>query len=126
MIYLVDTHVLLWYMEDNPRLSRKAVEEIESPQNAILLSKASLWEIAIKLSTGKLKLTMPLLELENYLERKSIIQLDFTFKDLDELTRLKFYHNDPFDRLIICQAITRNLTVISDDKKFKLYPVPLL
>jgi PIN domain nuclease of toxin-antitoxin system len=126
MIYLVDTHVLLWYMEDNPALSRKAVKEIESLENSILLSKASLWEIAIKLSTGKLKLTMPLLELENYLERKSIIQLDFTFKDLDELTRLPFYHNDPFDRLIISQAITRNLAVISDDKKFKLYPVPLL
>ncbi len=126
MIYLVDTHVLLWYMEDNPRLSRKTVKEIESPENIILLSKASLWEIAIKLSTGKLRLTMPLLELENYLERKSIMQLDFTFKDLDELARLPFYHNDPFDRLVIGQAITRNLTVISDDKKFKLYPVSLL
>jgi PIN domain nuclease of toxin-antitoxin system len=70
MIYLVDTHVLLWYMENNPALSKKAVKEIESAQNTILLSKASVWEIAIKLSTGKLKLTMPLLELDNYLERK--------------------------------------------------------
>jgi PIN domain nuclease of toxin-antitoxin system len=126
MTYLVDTHVLLWYMEDNPRLSRKIVKEIENPENTILISKASLWEIAIKLGTGKLKLTMPLLELENYLETKSIIQLDFVFRDLDELARLPFYHNDPFDRLIISQSITRSLTVISDDKKFNLYPVPLL
>ncbi len=57
MTYLVDTHALLWYMEDNPRLSTKAIKEIENPENTIWLSKASLWEIAIKLTTGKLKLT---------------------------------------------------------------------
>lgn len=126
MNYLVDTHVLLWYMENNPKLSKKSVTEIENGDNAILISKASLWEISIKVSTGKLKLKMPILEVENYLMIKSIHQLDFNFKDLEILSRMPFHHNDPFDRLIISQAITRNITVISDDNKFKLYPVALL
>lgn len=126
MNYLVDTHVLLWYMENNPKLSKKSVTEIENGDNAILISKASLWEISIKVSTGKLKLKMPILEVENYLMIKSIHQLDFNFKDLEILSRMPFHHNDPFDRLIISQAITRNITVISDDNKFKLYPVELL
>jgi len=126
MKYLIDTHVLLWYMENNPRLSVRVSGEIEDRNNTIHLSKASLWEIAIKISTGKLQLTMPILELENYLILKSIDQLDFNFKDLETLSKLPFHHNDPFDRLIISQAINHNLSVISVDEKFKLYPVQLL
>ena len=126
MKYLIDTHVLLWYMENNPRLSVRVSGEIEDRNNTIHLSKASFWEIAIKISTGKLQLTMPILELENYLILKSIDQLDFNFKDLETLSKLPFHHNDPFDRLIISQAINHNLSVISVDEKFKLYPVQLL
>ncbi len=126
MTYLIDTHILLWYMEGDGRLSSKYIEKIEGKINTIIISKASLWEIAIKLSTGKLKPTMPILEMENYLEKRSVLLLNFNFKDLDFLSRVPFYHNDLFDRLIISQAIIRNLTVISDDKKFKLYPVSLL
>jgi PIN domain nuclease of toxin-antitoxin system len=126
MTYLIDTHVLLWYMDGDTRLSPKYIEKIEGKINTILISKASLWEIAIKVSTGKLKLTMPLLEMENYLEKRSIRQLNFNFRDLHVLSQLPFYHNDPFDRLIISQALSNDLTIISDDKKFKLYPVLLL
>jgi len=126
MTYLIDTHVLLWYMWDDPRLSINTKREIEDRRNTILISKASLWEMAIKISTGKLRLTMPIPELEKYLELKSMIQLNFDFKDLDNLSKLPFYHNDPFDRLIISQAINRNFTIITDDNKFKLYSVQLL
>lgn len=125
MNYLVDTHVLLWYMENNPKLSAKAIAEIENRNNVILISKASLWEISLKVSTGKLRLAMPILELENYLNFKSIIQLDFNFSDLEILSRMPFHHNDPFDRLIIAQGINQKLVVISDDPKFNMYPVEL-
>lgn len=126
MIYLIDTHILLWYMAGDTRLSQKFMIEIENNSNSILISKASLWETAIKLSTRKLKLTMPLLEIEKYIESRSITLLDFNFDDLHCLSQLKFYHNDPFDRLIISQAITREITIITDDSKFSLYLVQLL
>ncbi len=126
MTLLVDTHVLLWYMENNSRLSAKAISEIENRNSTIFISKASLWEIAIKISTGKLQLTMPFLELENYLSKKLIHVLDFSFRDLEILSQLPFHHNDPFDRLIISQAINHNFSIISIDQKFKLYPVQLL
>lgn len=126
MTLMIDTHVLLWYMWDEPRLSRHLKSEIENSQNTILVSNASLWEMAIKISTGKLRLSMSVLEVEKYLKEKSIDQVNFSFQDLDILSKLPFYHNDPFDRLIIAQALTRNCKVISDDAKFKLYPVQLL
>lgn len=126
MTLMIDTHVLLWYMWDEPRLSRHLKSEIENSQNTILVSNASLWEMAIKISTGKLRLSMSVLEVEKYLKEKSIDQVNFSFQDLDRLSKLPFYHNDPFDRLIIAQALTRNCKVISDDAKFKLYPVQLL
>lgn len=126
MMYLIDTHVLLWYMGGDKRLSADFINKIEDNENDLFFSKASLWEIAIKLSTGKLRLTMPIAELENYLKNKSIRELDFGYPELIYLSSLPFYHNDPFDRLIISQAITHQITVLTDDEKFKSYPVQLL
>ena len=65
-------------------------------------------------------------ELENYLSSKNIAVLDFGHSELKQLVALPHHHRDPFDRLIICQAITNNLTIITDDKKFNSYPVQLL
>jgi PIN domain nuclease of toxin-antitoxin system len=126
MRYLIDTHVLLWLMSGNKRLSKKHRNEIESPGNIVFVSKASLWEIAIKVSINKLELAKPILQFEEYLTENSFQLLDFNYNDLDQLARLDFHHFDPFDRLLICQAITNNLTIVTDDKKFNLYPVPLL
>jgi PIN domain nuclease of toxin-antitoxin system len=80
-----------------------------------------LWEIAIKVSIGKLKLKVSLLELKNFLSEKGIFILEFDFHDLEELQNLPFFHQDPFDRLIIAQAKTKNLEIITDDEKVKKY-----
>ena len=126
MIYLIDTHILIWRISSNPLLPSKYIQEIDNPLNTIIVSKASLWEIAIKVSLQKLEMGIFFLELENYLAKKNIAILDFDHGVLNQLIGLPHHHRDPFDRLIICQAITNNLTIVTDDNKFNLYPVPLL
>ncbi|MFM9837866.1 MAG: type II toxin-antitoxin system VapC family toxin [Cyclobacteriaceae bacterium] len=126
MNYLIDTHILIWRISSNPQLSQKFIDEIDNPLNSIVISKASLWEIAIKVSLQKLHIGIAFSELEEYLLRKDISILDFTHLDLNQLITLPKHHGDPFDRLIISQAITNNITIITDDKKFKLYSIPLL
>lgn len=126
MNILIDTHVLLWYMTDNPRLKTKYKEVIENEENRVFVSNASLWEIAIKLSIGKLKIERPILEFNNYFKEKLFNEIGFDHQDLDTLSKLPFYHSDPFDRMIICHAMNRNFAIITDDPKFKLYPVQLL
>lgn len=126
MTYLIDTHVLIWYVTGNVKLERKFIDEIQNPGNAVLLSKISLWEIAIKIGLEKLTMGISFPELEEYLIQKRIKLLEFDHQDLQGLIQLPFHHRDPFDRLIISQAINRNLTVITDDSKFRLYPVQLL
>src|SRR5688572_28564961 len=126
MNYLIDTHVLIWFVTGNLKLARKFIEEIQNPDNTVLVAKVSLWEIAIKVSLEKLTLGISLRELENYLTERNFAALEFNHEDLQQLIQLPFHHRDPFDRLIISQAIKRNITVITDDKKFELYPVQLL
>ncbi len=88
--------------------------------------KASLWEIVIKVSLQKLEIGIPFSGLEEYLFRKEISILDFNNNDLNQLITLPKHHRDPFDRLIISQAITNRLTINTDDSKFNFYPVQLL
>lgn len=126
MNYLIDTHILIWRISSNPLLSPKAISEIDNTQNTITISKASLREIAIKVSLKKLEIGIQFSELEEYLQKKDILVLDFTYQELDQLITLPQHHRDPFDRLIICQALTNNLTIITDDEKFSLYPIQLL
>jgi PIN domain nuclease of toxin-antitoxin system len=126
MDYLIDTHILIWCVLGDPLLSKKAIKEIDDPKNRVLLSSASLWEIAIKVNLGKLTLGIPFDDLEAFLRDKNFYLLEYNYKDLSKLAELPNHHRDPFDRLIICQALTNNLTIITDDKKFKLYPVSLL
>jgi PIN domain nuclease of toxin-antitoxin system len=123
MNYLIDTHILIWYLSGNPSLNQEVIDEIQNPNNIIFVSKASLWEIAIKVSLKKLTIAVSLVELEQFL---ATILLDFTHMDWQTLSTLPFQHRDPFDRLIISQAINGNLMLITDDSKFKLYPVQLL
>jgi PIN domain nuclease of toxin-antitoxin system len=121
MNYLIDTHILLWYMVGDKRIDHKIQTKIEDEKNTIFLSNASLWEITIKLSIGKLKLKGTLAELKQYLDDKSFKILEFDFEDLETLKNLPFHHQDPFDRLIVAQAKTKNLEIITDDEHVKLY-----
>ncbi|MBW6534805.1 MAG: type II toxin-antitoxin system VapC family toxin [Mariniphaga sp.] len=121
MNYLIDTHILLWYMVGDKRIDHIIQNKIEDVKNTIFLSNASLWEITIKLSIGKLKLKGTLADLKEYLDDKSFKILEFDFEDLETLKNLPFHHQDPFDRLIVAQAKTKNLEIITDDEHVKLY-----
>ena len=125
-MYLIDTHVLIWYIAGDPRLDTTALTTIKDKSNLVFVSKVSLWEIVIKASIGKLKLDIDLSEIEKYLERNRIAELDFGYAEFKELNKLPLHHRDPFDRMIIAQAITNKYTLITDDPKFHLYPVQLL
>ncbi|MDZ7900729.1 MAG: type II toxin-antitoxin system VapC family toxin [Arcicella sp.] len=75
--YLIDTHVLLWYIEGNPRLFSKIISLLDNPTNTVYVSKVSLWEITIKISIGKLSINLPFETLEDFLEEKDFISLEF-------------------------------------------------
>jgi PIN domain nuclease of toxin-antitoxin system len=108
-------------MVGDKRIDHKIQNKIEDVKNTIFLSNASLWEITIKLSIGKLKLKGTLAELKQYLNDKGFKILEFDFEDLETLLNLPFHHQDPFDRLIVAQAKTKNLEIITDDEQVKLY-----
>ena len=125
MAYLLDTHAFLWFASEDNQLPASIQNIIRDIHNPCFLSSASLWEITIKQQIGKLKLHFPLLELFEFADRNQIELIPITYEHLLTLSKLPKHHNDPFDRLIISQAISENLIVISKDKEFKKYTVKL-
>jgi PIN domain nuclease of toxin-antitoxin system len=119
---LLDTHTFLWFVMGNPRITPKLRAQIEDNENFV--SIVSIWEIAIKYNIGKLNLELPF---DNFIDRQVIsngIQLlDIKLDHLKVLATLPLYHRDPFDRLLIAQAIEENIMFISADSIFSLYPV---
>ena len=121
-MYILDTHTLLWYLRDSDELSSTAKKTINEAEY-IYISIASLWEIAIKHSIGKLDLEFTVSQIEELCIQKDISILPIKARHLDELNNLPKIHNDPFDRLIICQALNENMTIITRDGKIQKYPV---
>ncbi len=121
-MYLLDTHTLLWFLKDSPKLSNRALEIITT-ENEIFFSIVSLWEIVIKKSIGKLDLTSSIQEIEDLCYEKDISLLQIKSKHLDKIMELPNIHNDPFDRLIISQSIIENLILITKDSNIPYYPV---
>lgn len=121
MSYLIDTHILLWYIVGDKRINNDVKSIIESKSSTIYISNASLWEITIKMSIGKLKLSCSLSELSHFLEGNGFKILEFDFEDLETLLALPFYHQHTFDRLIIAQSKTKSLDIITDDRQVKGY-----
>lgn len=121
MKHLIDTHILLWYIVGDKRIKKDTKTIIENKNNTIYISNASLWEIAIKLSIGKLKLKGSLTDLKNYLKEKGFIILEFDFDDLETLLTLPFHHQDPFDRIIISQVQTKFIEIITNDNIINKY-----
>lgn len=126
MNYLIDTHVLIWCVMGHPSLPSRFVKELDNFQNSIFVSKASLWEIAIKINLNKLNIGIAFEELETFLNDKGFIVKEFDYHDLSQLISLPMHHRDPFDRLMISQAIVNNYAILTVDKKFQQYPVQLL
>lgn len=123
MRILVDTHVFIWHLEDDPALSLALSELIENPDNEILISIASIWEMAIKMSRGKLTLSRSIEDVIRHIERSKSSFLTIDPTHLARVVSLPFYHKDPFDRLIIAQALTEDIPIITSDRAFAAYGV---
>lgn len=120
-MFLLDTHALLWYFLGSDELGVNARDIIEKQTS--FYSVASLWEIAIKQSIGKLDLKISINELKNAFLNANFLKLQITAGQLDELKNLDDIHKDPFDRLLIAQAIKGNLTIITADEMIQKYSI---
>ena len=120
---LLDTHTFIWFLEDNKNLSHTAIAYIEDSKAENFISIVSLWEIAIKISLGKLEIKIPFENLEDYILANNFQILSISFYDLIKLSDLLFHHRDPFDRLLIAQSLSNKMNLISKDSFFKDYSV---
>lgn len=124
---LIDTSTFLWSISDSDKLSDNARQFIADLENDIFLSMASLWEIAIKTSLGKLELLLPFNRfIPDQLEQNTITVLPIEVQHLSKIIDLPFHHRDPFDRLIIAQSLAEQLPVITKDGAFSQYSVQLI
>lgn len=124
MRVLLDTHAFLWFIGGDAKLSSFARAIIETNDTERFISIASLWEIAIKASRGRLTLKLPIPKMvAEHVEGNAIGLLPIEPAHLDTLMTLPFHHRDPFDRLLIAQAQSENLAILSQDSAFDAYPV---
>lgn len=124
MKLLLDTQAFLWFVMGDEQLSHIAQAAIEDEANDLYISSASLWEMAIKVSLGKLILTESFETLiTEQLELNGIGVLGITIPHVTEVASLPFHHRDPFDRLIISQGLVENMPIISVDEVFDAYEV---
>lgn len=124
MNILLDTHAFLWFVWDDARLSQTAKDTITDPNNRKLVSVASVWEIAIKVSLQKLDLGMPYLPfMRSQLAINLFEILSLTLEHGDEISRLPFHHRDPFDRLMIAQSMWEQIPIVSADLAFDAYSI---
>ncbi|MGC2108682.1 MAG: type II toxin-antitoxin system VapC family toxin [Candidatus Korobacteraceae bacterium] len=127
MKVLFDTHAYLWAVTEDRRLSPAARKIFTAADNDILLSVASLWEILVKAENGKLPFPSPVSPyIRAQLKRTSTAVLPILLPHVLQLEKLPSHHRDPFDRIILAQAIEEDIPLVSVDKKFHLYPVEVL
>jgi PIN domain nuclease of toxin-antitoxin system len=122
---LLDTHVLIWVLEDSPRLSRRARAWVADPANECWVSAASIWEIAIKARLGKLELASPLASLERAVADSGLAALDVTLGHAAGVGRAEATHGDPFDRLLLSQCEIETLRLLTADRLLVSHPVAL-
>jgi PIN domain nuclease of toxin-antitoxin system len=122
MRLLLDTHVLLWWREANPRIDGDARRSIATADD-VLVSSASAWEVAIKVALGKLRIPGPL---EAAVGDSGFDTLPITFGHAAAVTGLAPHHADPFDRMLIAQALVEDLTIVTHDRRFAPYGVSVI
>lgn len=124
MRFLLDTHTFIWFIRDDPQLSITAKTLIEDSTNILYLSSASVWEMAIKTSLGKLDSPPSFADAVNQqLNENNILLLDIRVEHAGRVATLPFHHRDPFDRLIIAQSLSDDLPIIGKDEVFDAYGV---
>lgn len=126
MRILLDTHVLLWFHMRDPQLSATSRTLIESGRHDCRYSIVSLWEITIKHALGKLELKDGLEASFDAMERANLIALQLDRGHLSALAQLPHHHRDPFDRLLVAQAISEGMHLMTNDLHLRAYNVPLL
>lgn len=123
MNYLLDTHAVIWMVEDSPKMPGAIKEIIRNSDNHLYICTISLWEITIKMNIGKIKLSLTLDELINELKISDFNFLQVEDKYLLGLSALPLLHRDPFDRLLISTAAAENMTIITVDENIQKYDV---
>lgn len=123
MKILIDTHIFLWFILEDDRLNFKLFDLLEADHD-VFISVASLWEIAIKSSINKFQLPEPFHPfIQEQVKINDFEILEINYDHLNLVAKLDFYHRDPFDRLMISQAIVEEMPVVSLDSQFKQYPI---
>jgi PIN domain nuclease of toxin-antitoxin system len=127
MKVLVDTHTFLWDLLSDHRSSRLAKQMLKSDEHELFFSLVSLWEFSIKIKTGKLNaLGSSAAYLRDEMENYSMKLLPIRYDHILQLETLPAHHSDPFDRLLIAQAITESLPILTNDAQIPLYPVKVI
>ena len=122
MRLLLDTHVLLWWREASDRIGGDVRRSIAAADD-VLVSSASAWEVSIKVALGKLRIPGPL---EDAVIDSGFDALPITFAHAAAVTGLAAHHADPFDRMLIAQAVVERLTIVTHDRRFAPYGVPVI
>ena len=124
MKLLLDTHTFLWFVTSDPQLSEAALDLIADPTNEVLVSPATYWEVAIKVSIGKYPLTVPFETFfQEGIDGSDMAILPIRVHHAAVLSSLPIHHKDPFDRMIISQSIAEQIPVVSADAAFDAYGV---
>lgn len=123
MQILLDTHVLLWWLREDPHLSKTALDLIRDSANEILVSAAVGWEIAIKVNLGKIRPATLIAGLEDIVSREAFVELPVSLAHAVRAGLLPMHHRDPFDRLLVAQAELMHLPILSADETLDSYHV---
>ena len=121
MKYLLDTHVVLWFLSDADRLSKKVQNIILEPASYKFVSVVSAWEMAIKISLGKLEFEGGIVNFFQMLDENDFSLLPVRKKHVSALETLQFHHRDPFDRMLIAASVCENMSLITSDANIRLY-----
>ena len=126
MAVLLDTHTLIWYLEGDIQLSETAKKQLDNRREPRFVSAISIWEIAIKINVGKLDIKKPLSDLPEFLSSNEFVWLPLKFEHSLTYQNLPLHHRDPFDRMLIAQAMSEDLTIVTRDQHFLDYGVDVL
>ncbi len=124
MRLLLDTHAFLWWLEDNPRLGRDARTRIGDPKSIVHVSAATVWELAIKMALGKLRVDRA--DLPDEITANGFVELPIGSRHAARAGALPRHHDDPFDRMLIAQAQVEELTLLTQDPAFGQYDVAVV
>jgi PIN domain nuclease of toxin-antitoxin system len=120
---LLDTHVLLWWLSDDPQLGQSARQAIADPRNDVYISAASTWEISIKRSLGKLSAPE---DMDSIIDNEGFDKLPISLFHGDQVGMLPGHHKDPFDRMLIAQAQSEGLVMVTNDEKIIRYGIRIM